>query len=407
MRDESQSCKPTSTIIYNLEPVKSGVGDPDLVLRGDANTRKSVSVSSSPCVGIPDLVRGENMNVKEIKEVSSINTSTTISLILSVKINGITVEAIIDTGAHITVINEKLAKQLKIPEVRGDPMYLKGVPVDENTKIKARNGGEARIVMGKTEAKWQLIVAEITDHVIIGLDLLCHLHAIIDLTEYTIKIGSERLMANCIQAGDQRSKIRKVQLPKRIVIPHKTTVQFSAKLEEGSHEDICIQPTQQLKGLVMPHAVVKGDEKVPIVIKNLPDNFVCMKKNTIIGIGTEVEEVCCAETTELPSVRQTKLNDQISNEIPPYLQDLPERSKKHLNDEQINQLNQLLIKFQNTFPKDDMDIGHFTRIEHRIDTRDALPTKEGIRTPLGIEKEEEEHLKYLLKKGIIQPSSSE
>jgi predicted aspartyl protease len=47
------------------------------------------------------------MNVKEIKEVSSINTSTTISLILSVKINGITVEAIIDTGAHITVINEK------------------------------------------------------------------------------------------------------------------------------------------------------------------------------------------------------------------------------------------------------------------------------------------------------------
>jgi hypothetical protein len=53
------------------------------------------------------------MNVKEIKEVSSINTSTTISLILSVKINGITVEAIIDTGAHITVINEKLAKQLK------------------------------------------------------------------------------------------------------------------------------------------------------------------------------------------------------------------------------------------------------------------------------------------------------
>ena len=171
MRDERQSCKSTSTVIYSLRPVKSSVGDPDQVLRGDANTRKSVSVSSSPSVDIPDLVRGENMNVKEIKEVSSINTSTVISLILPVKINDITVEAIIDTGAQITVINEKLAKQLKIPEVRGDPMYLKGVPVDENTKIKARNGGEARIVIGKTEAKWQLIVAEITDHVIIGLDL--------------------------------------------------------------------------------------------------------------------------------------------------------------------------------------------------------------------------------------------
>lgn len=40
----------------------------------------------------------------------------------------------------------------------------------------------------------------------------------------------------------------------------------------------------------------------------------------------------------------------------PYLQYLSERSKKHLNDEQIKQLNQLLIKFQNTFSKDDMDI---------------------------------------------------
>ena len=55
-----------------------------------------------------------------------------------------------------------------------------------------------------------------------------------------------------------------------------------------------------------------------------------------------------------------------------------------------------------------MDIGHFTEIEHRIDTGTAAPVKEGLRnTPLGFEKEEEEHLKDLLKKGIIQPSSSE
>ena len=112
----------------------------------------------------------------------------------------------------------------------------------------------------------------------------------------------------------------------------------------------------------MPHAVVKGDEKELIVIKNLTDNFASMKKDTIIGIGTEVEEASCAETTELPSVRQIKLNNQISNEMTPYLQDLSERSKKHLNDEQIKQRNQLLIKFQNTFSKDYMDIGHFTRI---------------------------------------------
>ena len=30
-----------------------------------------------------------------------------------------------------------------------------------------------------------------------------------------------------------------------------------------------------------------------------------------------------------------------------------------------------------------MDIGHFTRIEHQIDTGDALPTREGIRRTSG------------------------
>ena len=210
VRDESQSYKPTITVIYNLEPVKAGAGDPDLVLRGYTNTcikpdsidvHKSASVSFSSSVGSSDLARGDSTNVKEIKEVSSINTSTAINLILPVNINGITVEAIVDTGAQITVINEKLTKQLKIPEVRGDSMYLKGI--DANSKIKARNGGEARILIGKTETKWQLIVVdktetkwrlivvEITDHVIIGLELLYHLHAIIDLAKYTIKLDQK------------------------------------------------------------------------------------------------------------------------------------------------------------------------------------------------------------------------
>jgi Holliday junction resolvase len=40
-------------------------------------------------------------------------------------------------------------------------MYLKGI--DANSKIKDRNGGEARILIGKTETKWQLIVVDKTE----------------------------------------------------------------------------------------------------------------------------------------------------------------------------------------------------------------------------------------------------
>ena len=42
-----------------------------------------------------------------------------------------------------------------------------------------------------------------------------------------------------------------------------------------------------------------------------------------------------------------------------------------------------LIEFQDTFANDDLDIGHFTKIKHKIDTQNVAPTKERMRrTPL-------------------------
>ena len=47
-------------------------------------------------------------------------------------------------------------------------------------------------------------------------------------------------------------------------------------------------------------------------------------------------------------------------------------------------------------------------MKHRIDTQEYHPVKQRMRrTPLGFEKEEEEHLEELLQKGIVEPSSSE
>lgn len=54
-----------------------------------------------------------------------------------------------------------------------------------------------------------------------------------------------------------------------------------------------------------------------------------------------------------------------------------------------------------------MDIGHFTDIQHHMDTDNATPIKEILRrTPFGFEEEEKLHLMDLFRKEIIQPSSS-
>ena len=84
------------------------------------------------------------------------------------------------------------------------------------------------------------------------------------------------------------------------------------------------------------------------------------------------------------------------------------RSASKLNENEVKKLTDLLIEYQDVFVKDEFDLGSFTEIEHRIDTRDAAPIKLCMRkTPACFVDEEKEHLDKMLKAGVIQPSMSE
>jgi len=340
----------------------------------------------------------------EVKEVT-IPGKRGINLVLPISINGMKIDAVVDTGAQITIISKEFAKQLKPPVVFGNSISLMGAGCGSN--IAAKLGNTAIFRIGKTETKWRLLVGDISDNVILDLDLLHHLHAVIDLSEYTIKIGEEKILANRIRVGGKGTSIRRVKLDKRLVIPPKTTVQLQAKLEGSSTEDICIQPVHDLKGAMMPHTVVTGSSMIPVVIKNFTD-FISFKKDSTIGTGIEIDKTLDVDN-EVPKIREVREAqvDTLSI-VPSHLTDLMERSKKHLTQEQCQQLSQFLINYKDTFSKDDMDIGQFTKIQHRIDTGTSPSTKEGLRrTPFGFEKEEEKHLQELLDKNIIQPSTSE
>ncbi len=75
---------------------------------------------------------------------------------------------------------------------------------------------------------------------------------------------------------------------------------------------------------------------------------------------------------------------------------------------ECKEIRELLFRFQDTFAKNDMDLGLFKGIKHKIDTGSASPVRAKMRrTPLGFAEEEEAHLNQMLEKGIIAPSCSE
>ena len=106
------------------------------------------------------------------------------------------------------------------------------------------------------------------------------------------------------------------------------------------------------------------------------------------------------------------LNDVVDNDretpsVPEHLSDLFQRSSHLLNPDEHLQLAQLLINFADVFAVSSDDLGHTSLVTHQIDTGSSHPIRQPARRlPLHKRAEADTLLKDMLKKGVIEPSSS-
>lgn len=115
------------------------------------------------------------------------------NLLINVKINGKLEKAIVDTAAQISVINKELANSLTPPLHIGKEVTFKGV--GENSWLKVNYSKDANIEIEGVQFKWPVIVADIADQVIIGLDFLSAHNALIDLHDKSVNIQGIQVKA--------------------------------------------------------------------------------------------------------------------------------------------------------------------------------------------------------------------
>ncbi|CAG2215849.1 unnamed protein product [Mytilus edulis] len=315
--------------------------------------------SPSPVNSRPNVHLNEQGSKKfKISEVSvndPYGPTVAASLILKVKINGVDVDAVVDTAAQVTIISEKFMKKLQPPLELKSSVTLKGAGAEN--KIKARYANRVSIRTGKTETKWQIIVADITDSVLLGLDFLQHLQAVIDLANYTVKINNQTLQASAVKSNNKEMKVCRVTLNQNVVIPSMTAIEFSAMLEGKVNSDICFQPNQNFIGIMMPYIVTTPDKTVPITIRNLTDKNISLRKGTNLGTAVEIDEVLENQNPEQNSItarqisrdgNHSKKTEEVCQNMPENLKDLFERSKENLNEkESIHRAQRTWEKLEN------------------------------------------------------------
>ncbi|XP_060586294.1 uncharacterized protein LOC132742031 [Ruditapes philippinarum] len=171
---------------------------------------------------------------------------------------------------------------------------------------------------------------------------------------------------------------------------------------------------------------INKDTTCKVRVLNPFSHSVTSRQDAIIGKAEKIEGVCnmivekenpnesenlkCIRRVDVaspPDIKDMPFKLATEDEVPDHLKELFKRSTKNRTEKEKQAVAALFVKYGNTFSKHEWDIGLTHLNEHSIDTGNAQPIRQRPRrVPLAFASEEKQAIEDLLKKGVIQKSTS-
>ena len=455
--DSCSQSTPKEQVDRLIVESEDSVSQPDLANRDDEQSDSGVlhSLQDQPSdISRGDVVKSEHdpwedsvtsANMTEIRCIQSLRSDSAYRI--QCQVGGNSVEAVVDSGADITILSETVANELSFmpPVVANLTVSTAG----EGKQFSARKVGPVEIKFGEYIISTYIFIGAIGDSMLLGLDILDKMAAKIDLSAKTLSweggsvplfTDRERMpqVAQCQADGSCACKkdelvdsnshgdrgkqtSAEILLCRRLTIPPRSQVVARVTLNERPRSEFMwFQPHSHMK-VCVANSVHKNSKTTSLNFINPGSTFITLKKHMPLGVmhslnrddivaqpimSEEVErDSLYSDGCDEPKVRQTK----VVEELPEKLKEMFKDSCTYLTsvDDQIK-LKSLLIQYHDVFADHDFDLGNFTAIKHKIDTGDNSPVALPLRRcPIHFVKEEEQHLKEMLDNKIISPSQSE
>lgn len=133
------------------------------------------------------------------------------------------------------------------------------------------------------QLKWSVIVADITDQVIIGLDFLRAHNALIDLHDKSVNIQGMQVKSEVLKAERNPVSVARVLRNTEVQIPPHSSVHVVGKLDNTLEKEVMVQPSQDIKGLLYPYATANQRvADVPILLQNVSAHRVILQKSMFL-----------------------------------------------------------------------------------------------------------------------------
>jgi len=211
------------------------------------------------------------------------------SLLVSLRVNNLLVDAVIDTGAQVSVISKTFANKLDVPPSSFERVKLKNAQKGSSMEGKVAKGLVLHI--GTQTYPWDLVVADISDDLILGYDFLKFNHSVLNLNENSLVLNGESIPAHTKRENGTEFKISRVLVQKKIVIPPFSLKIIKARMTHPTSSEYMLTPIRNAKDVLVPSMVVKGDSTVPVCLLNDSSKYKVLKKDQLLATAVEVDEV--------------------------------------------------------------------------------------------------------------------
>jgi hypothetical protein len=290
--------------------------------------------------------------------------------VLSVKIHGTPIRALLDTGSHVSLIKSTLANKLKLSVRANKPDEMEVSFAAQGSRLFVDGVVDFTFnISGLVIAHSVYVVSNVSESLILGADFMSENQVIIEYSNKTVSLCADLVRAKLI---NNTGKQRVARITKSVCIPAHSEQIVSIKCAPRfSNRDILVEamPCCQFKKFAIARTVCTTDTSGDTVarILNCEPTALVISRGTKIAMVNSIDVAKDCEPfstqqadTSASRIESTDIN--ISNEqLEELAVDYDFKINPNLEIDQRHQLLRLLYKYRSCFAR---DLGELRRFEH-------------------------------------------
>ena len=210
-------------------------------------------------------------------------------MVVPVSLGGMKLSAVVDTAAQVSLIRQSVWDELSIQhDAMPEIVQLANAQKDSGMEGKLFN--HVGFMLGGRKYYLDIVVADISDAMILGLDFLKKKQCKINLEDDSLELnGTEKIFAVMKgEKSDKRYHVSRVLLAKKTTVPPHSIKVVSVKLQNPADVVYAVEPSQR-SSLFIPSVVVKGEEDMTLCLLNMSGHNMKFRRNAELGRATEVD----------------------------------------------------------------------------------------------------------------------